>query len=159
MGNGALSWRQRQIVMRLTLKCRAADPSLPKTTLNKTSCRPPGKRRSKRDIVTGWKRDGIFELQRGCARARRENFPRSSLQSNSLKLPTFPRSILMASLKRGRSIIIRNYQIHDNDRCYHQSESVRSVRITQSTGKAYLEGLPRPLRSSNFHAAAGKCKK
>jgi hypothetical protein len=58
-GRGAWSWRQRQMVIRLTQKDLAAAASLPKATLNKRSCRPPGTRRSKRDRVTTWEQNGI----------------------------------------------------------------------------------------------------
>jgi hypothetical protein len=51
-GRGARPWRQRQIVMRLTLRHLAAALSLPNTTLKRRSCRPAGIFRSKRDRVT-----------------------------------------------------------------------------------------------------------
>jgi hypothetical protein len=59
LGRGARSWRQRQTVILLTRRTRAA--SLPKQTLKRRSCRPPGRRRSKRDRVTRSKLDRIVQ--------------------------------------------------------------------------------------------------
>jgi hypothetical protein len=50
-GEGTGHGAQRQTVMRLTPRARAAAASLPKATLKTKSRLPPGRRRSKRDGV------------------------------------------------------------------------------------------------------------
>jgi hypothetical protein len=58
-GSGARSCRHRQIVRSLTPKYRAATPSPPKTTWNRKSCCPPGRRRAKRIVVGERGRDDM----------------------------------------------------------------------------------------------------
>jgi hypothetical protein len=92
-GNGARSWRQRQIVIFETRSKRAAAPLLPKANLNARSNRPAGSRRSKRDRVTISEHDGIVPAKGGYAIRANEFFGVNHSVRNSLEPQSLNRSL------------------------------------------------------------------